>query len=186
MTHPEAPSWEKVVGYFAGDLAPPEETELEDHWAECEACAHQAAGLATLVRGIGDMVGRGWGLWAISPEMLQRFRASGLSIREADATDGGALMLEGTHGVDLLIGHLRGDFSGLREVQVEFASEVGLPDIVERQVPVFSPDEIIIACVLHLRVPPGTRIRTECRVRADGRVVQTCGLGIDVSAAGRG
>lgn len=171
--------FEHLVDYFAGDLANEDETALEDHWAGCANCAKVAGSVATLVGGATDLVGRGFGLWAITPSLLERFHEEGLQILETRAEPGDGLHLDSTAGIDLLIGRLKGDFAGLSHVDVTFDTLEGV--IVEKQVPVARDDEVIIACVLHLRVPPGTKIRSRCTLESEGRLLGEYGLGIDVS-----
>jgi hypothetical protein len=181
VTCHDASGWERLVDYYAGELTDPDASALEDHWSGCASCADAAASIATLVSHTRDLVANGWGLWAITPALLERLRDRGLRIREATAFPGDALHLRDTVDIDLLIGRLQGDFSGLDRVDVAFESEVDFPTIIERDVPLVSPNEILIACVLHLRSAPGTRIRTRCVLRQGEGVIAAYGLAIDVT-----
>jgi hypothetical protein len=180
VTCERSSSFPALVDYFAGDVPAHEEAVLEDHWAGCRACADAASAVASLVAGATGLIAQGWGLWAVTSGMLERLRAQGLAIEERRAAPGDLLHLAETRGVDLLIARLAGDFAGLKSVDVEFDTFTGR--IVEAGVPVTDDHELVIACVLHLRVPPGTRIRSRCTVKAADRILCEVSFAIDVSS----
>ena len=87
--------------------------------------------------------------------------------------------------VDLLIARARGDFTGLRRIDVEFhTAYAGLG--VERDVPVASAGEVLVACTRHhFRAPagpletllrivdaddPGRRVVAQYRLRMRGAI----------------
>jgi hypothetical protein len=183
-----ASDWERQVEYFARALPPADETSLEEHVFGCESCG-------AVFEAVGRLVGRvaagGKGallLSALSPAILDRLKQDGLNIVEQRAAPGGALHLDVPPGVDLMIGHLEADLAGVRTIDLEF--DMGRHGLgIERDFPVDSRSEVLLACTLHLmqtdRLPDEATI---CRMRdagdRDGRIIAEYRLSFGRRAAG--
>ena len=158
--------WELLVRYFAGELGAEDEAALEEHAFACRGCAENLAAVATVVIRVREGVRTGAIMSVISPATLERLRSSGVRVKEEIPS---ADHCETTYDrdTDLLIARVRGDFSGVKRVDVEFhTAYAGLG--YERDVPVTGP-ELLVACTRHhFRDPKGPLETRLLVVDADG------------------
>jgi len=134
---------------------------------------------------VRDGVRAGLIVSALSRASLDQLRARGIRVQETPITGEGPNETTFAPDTEVLVGRVRGDFRGLRRVDLEFHSASADPGI-ERDVPVETADEIIIACSRHcfqdrkgpletrLRIvdaeDPGRRVVAEYQLRMLGAV----------------
>lgn len=152
---PQPLGWESLVRYFAAELPADEESALEAHAFACAGCAERMAGAALAVTRVRDGARTGAIMSVITPDHLESLRRSGVRLKEATVTDAAVNETSYDADVDLLIARIHGDFAGLRRIDVEFhTAYAGLG--VERDVPVVSDQEVLLACTRHhFRAPAG-------------------------------
>lgn len=155
--------WETAVAYFAGELPPTEELAVEEHAFTCAACSGCLATVAGLVAQVRDAVRAGIIVSALSRASLDQLRARGIRVQEVPITADAPNETTFAPDTEVLVGRVHGDFRGLRRVDLEFHSAYTDPGI-ERDVPVETTNELIIACSRHCFQDPKGPLETRLKI----------------------
>jgi hypothetical protein len=157
-----------VVDYWAGDLAPAEESRIEDHVFTCAQCARDLAAAEALARDITSVAREGRLISVVTDSILNRLAADGVRIR--------TFTLEGEDVVpcavwaddDLIVARIRADLSEVESVTIvtrqASGEEIGrLADVAVRA----GQREILNAfSAAHLRTLPQTRVHITVTAQA--------------------
>jgi hypothetical protein len=149
-----------VADYWAGDLAPAEESRIEEHVFTCAECARELAEAEALARGIKAVAREGRLVSVVTDSILNRLAADGVRIR--------TFTLEGEEVVpcavwaddDLIVARIRADLADVDAVTIvtrqASGEEIGrLADVAVRP----GQREILNAfSAAHLRKLPQTRV----------------------------
>lgn len=146
--------WEALMDHFAGQVDAAEAERIEDHVFGCEPCSERWTAAAAFVTKLRAAARTGSVTAVIDALTLDRMVQAGVRIKQVLPREG--LVDAGYEpGVDLMVTRLPADLRGIPVVDVEFhTAYAGLS--IERDVPVTSEGEIIIACSRrHFRNPRG-------------------------------
>jgi anti-sigma factor RsiW len=122
---PSAVPWERLVDYWAGDLAPDDESAIEDHLMGCEACTAASSRVAAVTEAIRAMIPL-----VVTREMVDALRARGYRVQEGRFAPGDRREVVFPEDVDLMIFHLAGlDLAGVARLDMTMRSE-GSADVL--------------------------------------------------------
>lgn len=147
-------SWEDLVAYWAGDLAPSDVARIDEHVMGCESCSAESARVGALAVAIRQLIPP-----VVSRARLEGLRARGLRIKENEFAPNHRKPVMFPGGIDLLIHRLAGfDLSNAQRVRVVVRAESSGEVLFEDPNAPFDPHEgILIACQEHFRaLPPDT------------------------------
>jgi len=148
-------SWEDLVLYWAGDLAPEQVERLDEHLMGCTACSAQSARVSAVVEGLRELIPP-----IITRALLARLRAQGTRIEENTFSPGQQSVVF-RHGVDVLVHRLAGvDLSGAERVRVAVRVEsTGALLVEDPNAPFDMQDGVLVACQRHFAdLPPDVLI----------------------------
>ena len=162
-----ASSWKTLVLYYSADLSADDEARLEAHFFSCARCASASHEAARLVAKVARAAASGGMLAVVDRSLVERYAHAGMIVQEETADEHRRVHVPVRPGVDLMVGHLPGDFSGVESVDVEFDNGA-LGITKENGVPVKDPAEILVACTLHYFYTGRALPPTTCRIFAGG------------------
>lgn len=144
-------SWEDLVLYWAGDLAPEQVERLDEHLMGCAPCSAQSARVSAVVEGLRDLIPP-----VVTRPALAHLRARGMRIEENTFAPGRHPVVF-RRGVDLLVHRLAGvNLAGAARVRVAVRVESTGALLVEETNATFDvQDGVLIACQRHFAdLPP--------------------------------
>jgi hypothetical protein len=147
-------SWEDLVAYWAGDLAPAEANRLDEHLMSCGACSAESARVSAIVEALRTVIPP-----VVTRAALGNLRARGLRIAENTFTPGERKSAVFPPGIDLLIHRLAGlDLANAQRVRVTVRVESTGEVLIEvPNAPFDVHEDILIACQRHFAtMPPDT------------------------------
>jgi len=147
-------SWEDLVAYWAGDLAPADVDRLDEHLMGCASCSAESARVCALASAI-----RGFVPPVVSRATLETLRTRGLRIEENSFAPGQRQPVVFAPTVDLLVHRLGGmDLSNATRVKVTVSVEsTGAVLFEDPDAPFDSQEGVLIACQRHFAtLPPDT------------------------------
>jgi hypothetical protein len=144
-------SFETLVAYWAGDLAPPELDEVDEHLIGCAACTSHSARVAAVVQALRGVIPP-----VVTRSTIQKLQAAGTRIRENAFLPGQRQEVVFASDLDVLIHRLTGfDLTDTARVHITVRSESSREILNELPVAPFDPAEgVLIACQQHFRHLP--------------------------------
>ena len=138
-------TWQELVLYWAGDLAPLEQEHIEEHVMGCARCSAESARVAAVTEAVRTLIPP-----VISQASLNGLREQGMKIEE-NAFAPGRQQVVFRRGVDLLIHRLGGfDLSTVERVDVAVRVESSGALLVEvPNAPFDAHGGVLIACQRH-------------------------------------
>ena len=165
------PSYETLVGLWAGELDESEAAAVDEHLFACDSCAAVTEHLASVVGGLREKIP-----FVISHAHRERLAEAGTRIHvtqvEPTPDRSASKSARFTPDVDLLVFALRGDVSKADRVDVEIASPTGEPRYVLEDVPFDrKAGEVLIACQRHFEgmFPAGDPVFSVHAIEAGAR-----------------
>jgi anti-sigma factor RsiW len=114
-----------LADYWLAELAPNDESAVEEHIFDCEDCTRQLQSVIDLAEGIRTLARQGNLGMVVTREFLDRLTREGLRAREYAPQAGGAVACTVTAQDDLLIGRLAADLTGIERVDVALCDPSG-------------------------------------------------------------
>ncbi|HET7291665.1 MAG TPA: zf-HC2 domain-containing protein [Vicinamibacteria bacterium] len=142
---PEALELPVLVDYWFGELEEANTERVDEHLLACDDCSGTLQHLVGIGQGIRRLSHEGAFSAVVSPWFLDTARQRGLRIREYTVPPGGRVECTVTAEDDLLVSHLRGDFSGLSRLDLVAQPEGGPEQRVEDLPVDLSRGELILA-----------------------------------------
>jgi hypothetical protein len=136
---------ETLLAWWAGELAGPEQDQVEEHLLSCDECARRGQTLAAVAEGIRGLVRSGELPTALPPIVVERLQKEGRRIREYRVRPGGGVQCTVSPDDDVVLARLTADLGGVSRldlvIRVDDGPEQRLPDLP------FGPDddEIVFA-----------------------------------------
>jgi anti-sigma factor RsiW len=151
MSCPSPISWEDLVAYWAGDLAPADVDRIDEHLMGCGPCSAESMRVSTLARALHALIPV-----VVTRAMLETLRAQGLRVEENTFAPGQRQPAVFASEIDLLIHRLAGlDLSATRRVRVTVRVESTGEVLAEVPDAPFDVHEgVLIACQRHYRTKP--------------------------------
>jgi hypothetical protein len=147
-------SWEDLVAYWAGDLAPADVDRIDDHLMGCEPCSCESARVSSLVEALRAFVPP-----IVTRAALEKLRARGARIEESTFAPGERRTVVFGRGIDLLVHRLAGlNLADARRVRVTVRVESTREVLFEDpNAPFDATEGVLIACQRHYAMlPPDT------------------------------
>ena len=169
-TCPRPVAWERLVEYWAGDLAEADADRIDEHLFACDVCAAESARVARIAQAFRAAIPV-----VVTSAQTAELRAQGLVVEERHFQPSTRTEVEFERGVDVLIHHLSGmDLSRAERVQVDVRVEsTGAVLFAEHFAP-FDRErgEVLIACQRHFADLPGD-VAFDVRIHEqDGRTIE--------------
>jgi len=145
-------SWEDLVAYWAGDLAPADVDRIDEHSMGCAVCSAESARVSAVARGLHGLIPP-----VVPRATVANLRARGLRIEENTFAPGERTSVVFPSGIDILIHRLVGlDLSSVERVRVTVRVESTRDVLIESpNAPFDVHDGILIACQRHFAsLPP--------------------------------
>jgi anti-sigma factor RsiW len=144
-------SWEDLVAYWAGDLAPVDEDRVDEHLMGCGSCSAESARVSAVAEALRARIPP-----VVSRARLEELRAQGMRIRENVFAPGQRQTAVFPPEVDLLVHRLAGfDLSNAARVAVKvFVESTGELLIESPDAPFDVRDGVLIACQRHFAMLP--------------------------------
>ncbi len=99
-------SWETLLAYRLGELAPDQEAQTEEHYLGCALCTQRFEQLTMLAQGIRALA-RGSGVaTVVNDQFIHRLREEGRQVREYRVPLNGAVNCTVTPDDDFVVAHL--------------------------------------------------------------------------------
>jgi len=124
-----------LADYWLAELAPTEESAVEEHLFACEDCSRTLQSLIDLARGIRTLARQGNLATIVTREFLDRLAREGLRVREYALQGGGSVACTVTAQDDFLIGRLAADLTGVEKVDLAFCDPSGAERLRMRDIP---------------------------------------------------
>jgi len=168
-----------LVDYWTGELAEAEAAHVEEHVFACGACADRLADIAALGEGIAAAVRGSRVQVVITESVFNALQRAGVRIRSYTLVPGQTVPCAVWPDDQLVVGRLRGDFTGFERVSLAFAmNDQELARAHDVPVPA-GPGEILDAIpAARLRQLPTCQLRLTLSGTRGGReeVIGTYGL----------
>jgi hypothetical protein len=110
-----------LVDYWTGELAKADAVQVEEHLFACGACADRLADIAALGDGIAAAVQDSRVQTVITESVLNALQRAGVRIRSYTLAPGQTVPCAVWPDDQLVVGRLRGDFTGFERVSLAFA-----------------------------------------------------------------
>ena len=168
-----------LVDYWTADLAAAEAAYVEEHLFACSACADRLADIVALGEGVAAAIRGSRVQVVITESVLNALQRAGVRIRSYTLVPGQTVPCAVWPADQLVVGRLRGDFTGFERVSLAFAMN-DQEMARSHDVPVPSgPGEILDAIpAARLRQLPSCQLRLTLSGTRGGReeVIGTYGL----------
>jgi anti-sigma factor RsiW len=157
---------ERLLDYWAGDLASAESDELEAHLFVCPACVERLERLAALGTGVATLVRQGRISGIISRATLNRMQRDGVHVRMYALSPGETVPCAVFPDDDVVVVALRAKLSGVPSVRLRVtAPDASVIGEVEDTPVATGADEILWATPgAFIRRLPSARVRLELSV----------------------
>jgi anti-sigma factor RsiW len=116
---------EALVAYWLGELAPPAEATIEEHYFGCPYCARRLEDLATLAAGIRAAVRDGAVRAIITQPFLEHMKQQGMRIREYRLGPGESVACTIRLDDDAVVGRMQVALAGVKRVDVLESLDLG-------------------------------------------------------------
>jgi len=136
---------EALLAWWAGELAAPEQDQLEDHLLSCDECTRRGQALAAVAEGVRGLVRTGELPTVMLPAVVERLRGEGRRLREYRVRPGGGVQCTVSPDDDVVLARLTADLGGVSRldlvIRVDDGPEQRLPELA------FDPDgdELVFA-----------------------------------------
>ncbi len=136
---------EVLLAWWAGELAAPEQRQLEEHLVSCDECARRGQALAAIAEGVRGLVRKGALSTAVLPAVVEWLRREGRRIREYRVRPGEGVQCTVSPEDDVVLARLTADLGGVSRldlvIRVDDGPEERLSDLP------FDPedDELVFA-----------------------------------------
>lgn len=107
-----------VVDYWAGDLAPAEESRIEDHVFTCADCARELAAAEALARAVTAVAREGRLHSIVTDAILNRLAADGVRVRQYTLDGTGVVPCAVWADDELVVARIRADFTDVESVSI--------------------------------------------------------------------
>ena len=114
-----------LLAWWLDELAEADANEVEEHLFGCDACAARLRELSGLRAAMRGALLHGQFGTAVSPQFIQRLKASGLRVREYRVATGGSVACTVAPQDDLAVSHLEVSLAGVRQLDLVFEDERG-------------------------------------------------------------
>ena len=140
--------FEKLVAWYAHELAERDANALEEHLFSCDECAAASEQLGRLIGGLREVVPP-----VISNALREKLAAAGQRILFTPCAGEATATARFAPDIDLMVHALRGDLSKAERVDVEVLWSDGTVGVSLEDVP-FDPKagEVLLACQRHYRL----------------------------------
>jgi hypothetical protein len=151
MSCSNAVSWEDLVAYWAGDLAPADVDRIDEHLMGCSVCSAESARVSAVAGAVRVLIPP-----VVTRATVANLRAQGLRIEENAFAPGQRKSVVFPSRIDLLIHRLVGlDLSNVERVHVTVRIESTGDVLIESpNAPFDAHDGILIACQRHFAALP--------------------------------
>jgi hypothetical protein len=124
---------EVLLAWWAGELAAPEQDQLEEHLLSCDECAGRGQALSAVAEGVRGLVRKGEVPTAVLPAVVERLRSEARHIREYRVRPGGGVQCTVSPEDDVVLARLTADLGGVSRldlvIRVDDGPEERLPDL---------------------------------------------------------
>jgi len=124
-----------LADYWLAELAPAEESAVEEHIFVCDDCARSLQSVIDLAEGVRTLAKQGNLGMIVTREFLDRLAREGLRAREYAPRAGGSVECTVTPQDDLLIGRLAADLSGVEKLDLSLCDPSGAERMRFRDIP---------------------------------------------------
>lgn len=170
MTCDQPIGTERLVAYWANELAPADVDAIDEHVFGCDACAREAERVSRVVQAF-----RGATPPVVTRADIEALRARGHVIRENDFAPGIRTPVVFERDVEYLIHRLGGlDLAGAERVDVTVRDESGATLFFDPYAP-FDRDrgQVLIACQRHFEAYGEPNILIDVHVHGEASTVAT-------------
>jgi hypothetical protein len=134
-----------LVDYWFGELPPPDQDRIEEHFFNCGECSARLQDLVGIGEGVRRLAPQGVFRVVVSPSFLEAASRQGLRVREYSVPPGGRVACTVTADDDLIVSRLQGDFREVSRLDLVTQAEDGPERRIENLPIVPSSKELIVA-----------------------------------------
>lgn len=139
-------SWNTLIDYWLGELAPAAEADVEEHYLGCARCSQRLEQLAAIGRGL-RLVARTSGVdMFIIDEFVRRLTQDGLRVREYRVPRGGSVNCTATPEDDFVVGRLEAPLDGVQRVDMVTLDPEGHAQTRQQDVPFVAASGGVVFC----------------------------------------
>jgi len=114
-----------LLAWWAGDLRPREEEDLEAHLFSCTECAQRGHEVPAIGDGVQALVREGEVSTALLPVVVERLERDGLRIREYRLQPGGSIQCTVSPEDDVILSRLGADLDGVSRLDLTLRVDDG-------------------------------------------------------------
>jgi hypothetical protein len=124
---------ETLLAWWAGELPPPEQEQLEEHLFSCDGCSRRGDTLAAVAEGVRGLVRAGEVPAVVLPAVVERWQSEGRRIREYRVPPGGGVQCTVGPEDDVVLARLTAELGGVGRldlvIRVDDGPEERLSDL---------------------------------------------------------
>ena len=109
---------ETLLAWWAGELAAPEQDQLEEHLLSCDECAGRGEALAAVAESVRGLVRTGELPTVLLPAAVERLRQEGRQVREYRVHPGGGVQCTVSPEDDVVLARLEADLGGVSQLDL--------------------------------------------------------------------
>jgi hypothetical protein len=116
MTNVSHPDWQALVDYWLGDTDAAATEAIDAHLLHCDACGEVFDAVVALGRGVRGAFARGLVPSVLTPDFVERLRASGRRVREYRVSPGGSVLCSVGPDDEVLVSRIGASLAGVERL----------------------------------------------------------------------